>query len=74
MSANQRQGRAGTDSDQSRLEANGLDETALTLRVVEYPDAPDRCTVYPPDLGDHERMTHWISADRAAFVSLELRR
>lgn len=51
-----------------------LDDERLAMRVVEYPDTADRCTVYPPQLSDRERMTHWISADRAAFVSLDLKR
>lgn len=46
----------------------------LEMRVVEYPDAADRCTLYPPGLVEHERMTHWISADRDAFVPLDLNR
>jgi hypothetical protein len=43
----------------------------LAMRVVEYPDGADRCTIYPPALDDHDRMTHWLSADRDAFVPLE---
>ena len=74
MSADRGQGYEGAETERTRLERNGLDDSALTLRVVEYPDAADRCTVYPPDLGEHERMSHWLSADRDAFVSLELRR
>lgn len=61
----------------SRGEALGTSASAtdhLEMRVVEYPEAADRCTLYPPGLVDHERMTHWISADRDAFVSLELHR
>ena len=57
-----------------RVRGKILETDRLALRVVEYPDAPDRCTVYPLGLGDHERMTHWISADRDAFVSLALQR
>lgn len=46
----------------------------LVLRIVEYPEATDRCTIYPPGLEDHERTTHWLSADRDAFVPLAGRR
>ena len=68
MSAERGEAIEGTDNSR---DGSG---SYLTMRVVEYPDAADRCTVYPPGLGDHERMTHWISADRQAFVSLDLRR
>lgn len=46
----------------------------LEARVVEYPDGPDRCTIYPRGLSEADRVTTWLSADRAAFVSLDLYR
>jgi len=57
-----------------RVTVEAVASDRLEMRVVEYPDAPDRCTLYPPELDDHERMTHWLSADREAFRSLELHR
>lgn len=62
-------------ADGSAVDGGGvLDRERLVMRVVEYPDTADRCTIYPPGLGDHERMTHWLSADREAFVSLDCHR
>lgn len=58
----------------SRWEALGRtvpEHEHLEMRVVEYPDAADRCTLYPPNLVDHERMTHWISVDRAALIPVD---
>ena len=50
------------------------DVPALSLTVVHYSDAPDRCTVFPPGLSGDARMSTWISADRSAFVRLAERR
>lgn len=50
------------------------DGDRLVMRIVEYPNTADRCTIYPPALGDHERLTHWLSADREAFVALDRHR
>jgi len=43
----------------------------LRCRTTEYPDRPDRCTVYPPELGGVPRMSTWISLDRVAVLDLE---
>lgn len=42
----------------------------LAHRVVEYPTGPDRCTVYPPGLSNHARMTTWMTVNADTFVDL----
>lgn len=49
-------------------------EIALQMAVVEYARRPDRCTVYPPGLTSVERMSTWITTDRAIVESLAARR
>lgn len=53
-------------------EANGARRRTRDLRreVVSYPDAPDRCTIFPPDATGVARMSTWLTADRDAFVDL----
>ena len=55
--------------------AGGRSDSCPTLRlrsvVVEYDERPDRRTVYPEGLSSLERMSVWLTADDAAFVSLE---
>ncbi|WP_225334752.1 DUF7511 domain-containing protein [Halomicrobium urmianum] len=41
----------------------------LTMTVVTYADAPDRCTVSPPGLSGDARMSTWLSVDRSSVVS-----
>ncbi|WP_435182072.1 DUF7511 domain-containing protein [Halorussus sp. AFM4] len=43
----------------------------LQLTCVEYSDAPDQCTIYPPHLTGVERMETWLTANSTVFVSLE---
>ncbi|MFC6864641.1 hypothetical protein ACFQGE_14385 [Halomicroarcula sp. GCM10025817] len=45
-------------------------DLGLSMRVVEYSDRADRCTVFPPGLSGDARMSTWLSADRSAFVPL----
>jgi hypothetical protein len=51
------------------------DITTVTGRlravVVTYDGAADRRTLYPPEATETERLTHWLTADADAFVSLE---
>lgn len=42
----------------------------LTMTVVTYADAPDRCTVAPPGLSGVARMSTWLTVDRSSVVSL----
>ncbi|MBO4248537.1 hypothetical protein IL252_12005 [Halomicrobium sp. IBSBa] len=42
----------------------------LQATVVEYDDAPDRCTVSPRSVEEGERTTTWLSADRDVFEDL----
>ncbi|MFB6164710.1 MAG: hypothetical protein ABEJ31_06080 [Haloarculaceae archaeon] len=46
----------------------------LCCRVVEYPDAPDRVTLFPAGLSDVELMARWLSADAGDLVDLETAR
>jgi len=45
--------------------------TRLRATVVEYEDAPDECTIFPPGVSQMERMTTWISAKEGSYVDLE---
>lgn len=60
--------------DASRVEHRpgyGLDaKSVLSATVVQYSDAPDRCTVSPPDATGDRRLTEWISVDADVVVSL----
>lgn len=49
-------------------------DVELAVTVVRYSDAPDRCTLHPPDATGEERLTRWLSADTDAFVDLASRR
>lgn len=40
----------------------------LTAAVVEYPDEPTECTIYPRDAPTEHLLTTWISARSGAFV------
>ncbi|WP_226010370.1 DUF7511 domain-containing protein [Halomicrobium salinisoli] len=42
----------------------------LTMTVVTYADAPDRCTVAPSGLSGVARMSTWLTVDRSIVVSL----
>ncbi|MFB6281299.1 MAG: hypothetical protein ABEH40_04715 [Haloferacaceae archaeon] len=46
-------------------------DPCLRSVVVPYESGPDRRTVYPAGVADHERLTRWISADDDAFVDLD---
>lgn len=46
----------------------------LVTVVVEYPSGEDRCTIYPAELTETERLTCWLSADVRSFECLERRR
>lgn len=50
------------------------DRHDLCAEIVEYPDSPDRVTVYPPGLTGVDRMSTWLSADRSLLVDLDERR
>lgn len=59
------------DATQDRRATTATDPAVdLHVTVVQYSCRPDRCTVYPPDVERHERLSTWLSADRDAFVSL----
>lgn len=47
------------------------DDTQLHSVVVRYESRPDRRTVAPVGVADHERLTRWLSADDDAFVDLD---
>jgi len=38
--------------------------------VVRYRDAPDRCTVAPPDVDSDRELTAWLSVNADALVAL----
>lgn len=63
------------DSDGSAPCSPPLDDPSsaieLHAEVVEYPDSPDRVTVYPPGLTGVDRMSAWLSADRSLLVDLD---
>ncbi|MFB6123040.1 MAG: hypothetical protein ABEJ78_06245 [Haloferacaceae archaeon] len=43
--------------------------------VVEVADdEPDRCTVYPAEATEGERLTAWITAEQGSYVSVVSRR
>lgn len=46
-------------------------QSDLQLTVVHYADGPDRATMFPPATDDCDRMTTWLSANRAVFESLQ---
>jgi len=59
------------------------DESGLAVRedgfelvsvIVEYDDRPDQCTIYNPDTTGVERMSSWITAERACLVDLDFAR
>jgi hypothetical protein len=43
----------------------------LQSETVEYPDRPDRTTVYPPDLSRDARTTTWLTVDNHILVRLD---
>lgn len=49
-------------------------DAVLRSVVVNYESGPDRRTVYPAGVPDHERLTRWLSADDDAFVDLAVTR
>ncbi|MFB6068611.1 MAG: hypothetical protein ABEJ90_01630 [Halobacterium sp.] len=46
-------------------------EFELRAVVVDYDVGANRCTLYPTDVSDEERLTHWLTADEDAFAALE---
>ena len=58
------------DSQGVAEDATDRPDVDLSLTVVRYADAPDRCTIYPPATTDDARMSTWLSADSDAFVDL----
>ena len=54
--------------------ASDRPDVELSLTVVRYTDTADRCTVHPADAAGDRRMSTWLSADRSAFVDLEMAR
>lgn len=57
-----------------RFGPSRTDSRDLHAEIVEYPDSPDRVTVYPPGLTGVDRMSTWLSADRSLLVDLDERR
>jgi hypothetical protein len=57
-------------------DANASAHDAGDLRsvVVAYEGSADRQTLYPADASEIERLTHWLSADADAFVTVDERR
>lgn len=51
----------------------GERERAIHLEstVVRYEARSDRCTVFPQECTEVEKLTTWLSADLSAFVDLE---
>ncbi|APX97983.1 DUF7511 domain-containing protein [Natronorubrum daqingense] len=49
-------------------------EVDLECLVVQYRNLADRCTITPSECSAEAKLTHWLSADRTAFVDLEERR
>ena len=54
-------------------DADAADHDADYLHsvVVTYDGSADRQTLYPADASDIERLTHWLSADADAFVTVD---
>jgi|GEM_PF-3003946 len=50
-------------------DAEGLEE--LTIRAVQYPNGPTRCTMFPDGLTGMARLETWLSANQSIFVDLE---
>jgi hypothetical protein len=46
-------------------------EFELRSVVVDYEVGSNRCTLYPVDVTDEERLTHWLTADEDAFAALD---
>jgi hypothetical protein len=42
----------------------------LNCTVVHYENAPDRCTVAPPDVDGDRQFTAWLSVNADALVPL----
>jgi hypothetical protein len=73
--------------DQPDERAAGVDDLdVVNESLVEWPtfdvthvvevgdDEPDRCTVYPDDVSDEERLTAWITAESGSYESIVSRR
>lgn len=45
-------------------------ESELVATVLERPDAPDRCTIYPRGRPEHVQSGQWIAAEKDGFASL----
>ncbi|WP_423751102.1 DUF7511 domain-containing protein [Salinirarus marinus] len=45
-------------------------EFELRSVVVDYDVGANRCTLYPADVSEEERLTHWLTADEDAFAAL----
>jgi hypothetical protein len=43
----------------------------FTATVVRFEDGPSRCTIHPRDVSDQDKTTVWISAENAAFSSVD---
>lgn len=46
----------------------------LVAAVLDRPDAPDRCIVYPRGLPEHVQHGQWIAAESDAFVGVDVMR
>ena len=56
-------------SDVDGLDLDGDDR--LRSVVVAYEGSADRQTLYPADASEVEQLTHWLTADAAAFARLD---
>lgn len=62
------------DDSTTRLTTDGEPATpaiALLSTLVRYEGSADRRTIYPADVPDHVRTTHWLTADADAFRRLD---
>lgn len=51
--------------------ATNVPESELVAAILERPDAPDRCTIYPRGLPEHVQNGRWLAAESGAFVGLD---
>jgi len=52
-------------------DAAAHDADYLRSVVVAYDGSADRQTLYPANASEIERLTHWLSADANAFVTVD---
>ena len=57
-------GRQPTDADRG-------DRPVLAAEIVVFDHRPAKCTVFPADATEIERLTQWMTAEEGSFVGLD---